>query len=134
MAAATLTKLIHLPDNTDTHGLAFCQTSSGYNMLITNRQTSTLDVIKYDGTILQLGYDMNKNAFDNATVNWYKETRRAGHLEQGETNKLQPDVVVYHDGFLYMAARGPKPVSAVKAQNFLANARPGMFALAIDKT
>ena len=50
---------------------------------------------------------------------------------------LQPDVIYLHqdeggdaaDSVVYMAARGPEPVSAVKAQNFFPDALPGLFKL-----
>merc|ERR1712241_1428407 len=50
----------------------------------------------------------------------------------GQKDKLQPDVAYLHAGYLYMAARGPRPVSAVKKQNYRANAHPGMMVLKID--
>ena len=50
---------------------------------------------------------------------------------------LQPDVIYLDqdeggnaaDSVVYMAARGPEPVSAVKAQNFFPDALPGLFKL-----
>jgi len=137
MATQTLSKVVQLQDNIDTHGLGFCQVPGGdLNLIITNRQTATLDVVRYsDGAILLQGYDMNAQAFDAKDIPWYAESARRS-LTQGSTNKLQPDVMYYDAAthFLYMAARGPAPVSAVKAQNFFVNARPGMYALKINGT
>merc|ERR1712127_175939 len=75
-------------------------------------------------------YDLNENVFDAVQASWHSEGNNRRLSEQ--TDKLQPDVAYYFDGFLYMAARGPKPVSAVKAQNFRENAHPGLMALKID--
>uniref|UniRef100_A0A6T9GR65 Alkaline phosphatase n=1 Tax=Alexandrium catenella TaxID=2925 RepID=A0A6T9GR65_ALECA len=124
MASKALTLLVQLDDSADAHGLQFCKTTGGQlTVLNTNRQTATLDVVDYaTGSFLLRGYDMNANVFDSAS-------HRRLHAQ---TDKLQPDVAYLHDGFLYMAARGPRPVSAVKAQNYYANAHPGMMALKID--
>lgn len=134
MATLTLTLLVQLSDNADAHGLQFCKTSADeMTVLNTNRQTSTLDVIKYsDGTFLLKGYDMNTEVFDKMIMHFSTEGGTASSKTAPLTKKLQPDVAYFHDGFLYMAARGPRPVSAVKAQNFLPNAHPGMMALVID--
>ena len=48
---------------------------------------------------------------------------------------LQPDVIYLHqdgaseDSVLYLAARGPEPISAVKPTNFFPDALPGIFKL-----
>lgn len=101
-----------LPDGADdAHGIAFCKASSSgkYYLLNTNRASATLDVLDYEtGDVVVDSFDLN--AHFGAKV-------------------LQPDVVYYRDGDLYMAARGPEPVSAVKPQNFFQNATPGLFKL-----
>merc|ERR1711860_272232 len=91
------------------------------------------DVINYtDGSFLVTNYDLNAMAFDNVQTAFVPEGSNEQRRLSGHIDKLQPDVAYYHDGFLYMAARGPKPVSAVKEQNFYANAHPGLMALKID--
>ena len=46
---------------------------------------------------------------------------------------LMPDTIYYraYDSALYMAARGPSPVSAVKPENFNPNATAGLFKLSL---
>eukprot|EP00427_Karlodinium_veneficum_P044457 CAMPEP_0169252168 /NCGR_PEP_ID=MMETSP1016-20121227/37909_1 /TAXON_ID=342587 /ORGANISM="Karlodinium micrum, Strain CCMP2283" /LENGTH=460 /DNA_ID=CAMNT_0009333367 /DNA_START=124 /DNA_END=1507 /DNA_ORIENTATION=- len=129
MVDHSLSLLVQLADNTDAHGLQFCTTTSNeLTVISTNRQTATLDVIKYsDGSFLKQGYDLN-NVFDTIPSTFASE----GEARRLNDGKLQPDVIYLHGNMLYMAARGPKPVSAVKAQNFFANAHPGMMALKID--
>jgi len=134
METQKISLLAQLPDNADAHGIQFCQTTGGdWTLINTNRQTSTLDVINYtDGSYLLRDYDINKKVFDNVNASWHSEgeNRRL----RGQKDKLQPDVAYLHAGYLYMAARGPRPVSAVKAQNFRTNAHPGMMALKIDSS
>eukprot|EP00419_Tripos_fusus_P027529 CAMPEP_0172701674 /NCGR_PEP_ID=MMETSP1074-20121228/31801_1 /TAXON_ID=2916 /ORGANISM="Ceratium fusus, Strain PA161109" /LENGTH=626 /DNA_ID=CAMNT_0013523249 /DNA_START=43 /DNA_END=1923 /DNA_ORIENTATION=- len=132
MQAKTLTKLVQLADNGDAHGIQFCKTDGGELTIInTNRQTATLDVVKYsDGSFLLRDYDLNSQAFDAVQVTRQSEPKKRRLSVQQK--KLQPDVVYLHKDYLYMAARGPKPVSAVKAQNFYANAVPGLMALKIN--
>jgi len=135
METQELSLLAQLPDNADAHGIQFCNTTDGdWTVISTNRQTSTLDVINYaDGSYLLRDYDINENVFDSINASWHSEgeNRRLRGL-RGQTDKLQPDVAYLHDGYLYMAARGPRPVSAVKKQNYRVNAHPGMMVLKID--
>lgn len=81
---------------------------------------------------------MNKEVFDGITVNFESDPdlphADAPQLKLQQTKKLQPDVVYYYKDMLYIAARGPKPVSAVKAQNVFENAHPGLMALKIDSS
>ena len=94
-----------------------------------------------DGSYVTKGYDMNAQAFDAVESKFRKEAaggsggRSLNSLDSNndQTMKLQPDVAYYSDGWLYMAARGPKPVSAIKAQNYYDYAHPGVMALKIDK-
>merc|ERR1719219_2044893 len=132
MDAKTITKLVQLPDNADAHGIQFCKTTGGELTVInTNRQTATLDVVKYsDGSFLLRDYDMNSQAFDAVQVT--RKSEGATQRLTAQTKKLQPDVAYLHSGYLYIAARGPKPVSAVKSQNSYPNAVPGMMALKIE--
>jgi hypothetical protein len=140
LAALTISKLVQLEDDVDTHGLQFCtRTLDGVQtVMVTNRATATLDVIKYeDGSFLLQGYDMNKEVFDKLKLSFTTEQDDGKGFNKGKplTQKLQPDVAYLHDNglyILYMAARGPRPVSAVKAFNFRENAHPGMMALIID--
>lgn len=134
MQAKTLTLLSQLPDNSDAHGVQFCETDDGQmTVLNTNRQTSTLDVINYtDGTFLATHYDMNAMVFDLVQAAFLSEGGNEHRRLAGHVDKLQPDVAFYHGEYLYMAARGPRPVSAVKSQNFYENAHPGLMALKID--
>lgn len=138
MASKTLAKLVELRQNVDAHGMQFCTTTGGdLTVINTNRQDATLDVIKYsDGSKLLEGYDLNSQVFNGKTANFSMPPNVRGGaktLSQGQTKKLQPVVVYLESDMLFMAARGPKPVSAVKAQNFFANAHPGAMALKIDK-
>lgn len=117
--------------------VAVCAVSvvSGTVVLSTNRQTATLDVISYDdSSYLLQGYDLNAQAFDGVQADFLSEGAGGGLDHTNQTDKLQPDVAWYDadNGYLYMAARGPRPVSAVKAQNFYNNAHPGVMALKID--
>jgi len=119
--------------------MQFCFASlHNLTVLNTNRQDATLDVIKYsDGSKLLEGYKLNANVFDKKTATFVKDPSAKGGTEdlvQNKTDKLQPDVVFLHDDILFMAARGPKPVSAVKAENYFKNAHPGVMALKINKT
>merc|ERR1719343_1303550 len=74
---------------------------------------------------------MNGLVFDPIQATLYSEGRNR-RLAADQMNKLQPDVAYLHQYVLYMAARGPKPVSAVKPQNVFDNAHPGLMALKID--
>jgi len=137
MSTLTMSLFTQLPDNTDAHGLQFCRTTGGdLRVINTNRQTSTLDVIDYStGALLLEGYDMNAEVFDNIPATWLTEAGKRTSpdiLRQGQKKKLQPDVVYLHNDFLYIAARGPRPISVVKAQNFYENAHPGLMAMKID--
>ena len=102
--------------------LPFCKASAGdFYLVNTNRVSATLDVLNYaTGAIVVDSFDLN------------------GPLAASPDLKvLQPDVIYLHqdeggnaaDSVLYMAARGPEPVSAVKAQNFFPDALPGLFKL-----
>lgn len=138
MQTLTLEKLVELRQNVDAHGMQFCTTTDGdLTVLSTNRQDATLDVVKYaDGSMLLEGYKLNAEVFDKHEATWVKDSYAHGGantVTEGQTDKLQPDVVYLQDDVLFMAARGPKPVSAVKAQNFYKNAHPGAMALKIDK-
>jgi len=137
MANLTMTLLAPLANNTDAHGLQFCQPTSGdLTVINTNRQTATLDVINYGtGEFLLQGYDLNSKVFDSVQAAFMTEPGKrfsTSVLEQGQTMKLQPDVAFLHNHVLYMAARGPKPVSAVKAQNVFDNGHPGVMAVKLD--
>jgi hypothetical protein len=138
MQTMAMSKLVELRQNVDAHGMQFCETSAGdLTVLNTNRQDASLDVIKYsDGSVLLEGYKMNPKAFDGVTASFLKDPTAAGGantLTEAQTDKLQPDVAYLHEDTLFLAARGPKPVSAVKAQNYYKNAHPGAMALKIDK-
>lgn len=109
-----ITKTYALPAGADdAHGIAFCKAASTgtHYLLNTNRASATLDVLDYEtGAVVVDSFDLN--------APFAKKV-------------LQPDVIFYRDGTLYMAARGPEPVSAVKAQNFFADATPGLFKLSL---
>jgi len=113
-----ITKIYDLPAGADdAHGIAFCRAPSTgkYFLVNTNRASATLDVLDYrTGEAVVESYDLN--APFGAKV-------------------LQPDVIYYReaDSALYMAARGPEPVSAVKPQNFFPNATPGVFKLLLTE-
>lgn len=100
-----ITKTYALPAGADdAHGIAFCKAASTgkYYLLNTNRASATLDVLDYEtGAVVVDSFDLNSPF---------------------EKKVLQPDVIFYRNGTLYMAARGPEPVSAVKAQNFFEDA------------
>jgi len=140
MEAKTITLFKKLADNTDVHGLSFCTTTGGELMVInTSRQTATLDVIKYaDASFALQGYKLNGKAFDSVKADFKKDPDvmktgdTKGTMKQGDTNKLQPDMAYLQGTELWMSARGPKPNSAVKEANFMANARPGLAVLQID--
>merc|ERR1712176_1350975 len=93
----SLSLLARLADNVDAHGLQFCTTTSGELTVInTNRQTATLDVIKYsDGSFLKKGFDMNGLVFDPIQATLYSEGRNR-RLAADQMNKLQPDVAYLH--------------------------------------
>eukprot|EP00964_Phaeocystis_antarctica_P047408 scaffold27423_cov64-Phaeocystis_antarctica.AAC.3 len=123
LKSLAITKVYALPTAADdAHGIAFCKASAGdYYLVNTNRASATLDVLNYaTGEIVVDSFDLN------------------GPLAASPDLKvLQPDVIYLHqdeggnaaDSVLYMAARGPEPVSAVKAQNFFPDALPGLFKL-----
>lgn len=46
---------------------------------------------------------------------------------------LQPDVSFYAEGRLWIAGRGSEPVSAVRSDNFLATARPGLYSISMGE-
>lgn len=111
LQALTMTLVTQLDNAIDAHGLQFCTTTGNdLRILSTNRQTATLDVIKYsDGSYVTQAYDLNTQVFDKIQSTFgTAPTRR-------ETAKLQPDVAYFQDNMLYMAARGPKPVRFVAA-------------------
>lgn len=113
-----ITKIYSLPSGADdVHGIAFCRAPSTgkYYLINTNRASATLDVLHYStGDVIVESYDLN--AHFGAKI-------------------LQPDVIYYRDAdsTLYMTARGPKPVSAVKPQNFFPDATPGLFKLKLSE-
>lgn len=113
-----ITKIYSLPSGADdAHGIAFCRAPSTgkYYLINTNRASATLDVLHYStGDVIVESYDLN--AHFGAKI-------------------LQPDVIYYRDAdsTLYMTARGPKPVSAVKPQNFFPDATPGLFKLKLSE-
>lgn len=113
MEAKAVTKTYLLPPGADdTHGVQFCSNSTGdFHLVITNRASSTLDV---------LDYATGKAVVSNFDLNPGRKT-------------LQPDVAYLAGDTLFMAARGPKPVSAVKAQNFLPDATAGVFFLGLTE-
>jgi hypothetical protein len=138
MQTLELSKLVELRQNVDAHGMQFCTTTAGdLTVLSTNRQDASLDVIKYaDGSVLLEGYKMNPEVFDKMEAKFVKAPDAKGGAEtlsEAQTDKLQPDVAYLEGDHLFLAARGPKPVSAVKAQNYYVNAHPGAMALKIDK-
>jgi len=139
MQTLELSKVVELRQNIDAHGMQFCEPTSGdLTVLNTNRQDATLDVIKYDdGAVLLEGYKLNTEVFDKMDAKFLRAPdAKGGEMTMTETrvtDKLQPDVAYLHGEHLFLAARGPKPVSAVKAQNYYKNAHPGAMALKIDK-
>lgn len=113
MKAKAVTQTYLLPEGSDdTHGMQFCKNTEGsYFLITTNRASATLDVLDYTtGAAVVSGFDLNP----------------------GE-QVLQPDVVYYKDNTLFLGARGPEPVSAVKAQNFMPDATPGVFYLGLTE-
>merc|ERR1719282_1313575 len=100
----------------DAHGLQFCKNTVG-NLLVvnTNRVSATIDVLTATGIPLVEEIDLN-DLIPPAV--------------DGGKAILQPDVI-YLDGAsntLYVAGRGPKPVSAVKPANFNPDAVAGLYA------
>jgi hypothetical protein len=96
----------------DSHGMAFCEASSGTLYAInSNRVSATLDIISMsDYSFVLQDFDLTD----------------AGRLG------LQPDYVVYKEGKLYIAGRGPKPISAVAKENFNPNAVAGLYTVSIE--
>eukprot|EP00327_Prymnesium_parvum_P017894 CAMPEP_0113245144 /NCGR_PEP_ID=MMETSP0008_2-20120614/8779_1 /TAXON_ID=97485 /ORGANISM="Prymnesium parvum" /LENGTH=477 /DNA_ID=CAMNT_0000092811 /DNA_START=67 /DNA_END=1500 /DNA_ORIENTATION=- /assembly_acc=CAM_ASM_000153 len=96
----------------DAHGVQFCTEANGELYLInTNRVSATLDIFNYATTQRVVSdFDLNRGLAEPV---------------------LQPDVIWFDQSArkLYLSARGPAPVSAVKPQNFLTTATPGMFSL-----
>lgn len=89
-----------LPDGADdAHSVQFCKGEEDkYFLINTNRVSATLDVLDYEtGDIIVENFDLNSPF---------------------EQQLLQPDVGYLAGQKLFLAARGPAPVSAVKAQNF----------------
>merc|ERR1712166_1153658 len=113
MEKLQVVQTINLPVGADdAHGIQFCKNSDesanfndDYFLLNTNRASATLDVLSYTtGVAVIPEFDLNA-AFDIPA--------------------LQPDVAFFKNNMLFMGARGPEPVSAVKPQNFNADATPG---------
>lgn len=49
----------------------------------------------------------------------------------GSADVLQPDVMAYSNGTVYLVGRGPSPVSAVLDFNFVSSAVPGLYTFAL---
>jgi len=122
LASLKIEKTYELPTGADdAHGLAFCTSSTdGKEYLVnTNRVSATLDILDYaTGEVVVNEFDLNANLPDHVS---------------GGKKVLQPDVIYLDQSSnrLYIAARGPAPLSAVKAQNFFEDATPGMFSFTI---
>lgn len=137
MATQTIEHTMQLQDNADAHGIAYCKrdVDDELAVIVTMRQTATINVLNADDGFSYLeDYDLNGNIFDALNIAWYDESRHQGNrgLSPYEDHKLMPDLVFLHEDWLYITARGPVPVSAVKEQYFYHNAHPGMFAMKID--
>mmetsp|Transcript_12017 Transcript_12017/g.38325 ORF Transcript_12017/g.38325 Transcript_12017/m.38325 type:complete len:402 (+) Transcript_12017:54-1259(+) len=116
-----ITKTYNLPAAAnDAHGIAFCKANSTgkFFLLNTNRVSATLDVLDYQtGELVVDSYNLNDRFMSG----------------DERMKMLMPDTIYYraYDSALYMAARGPSPVSAVKPENFNPNATAGLFKLSL---
>ena len=105
----------------DAHGLQFCARESDGKLFVvnTNRVSATLDVLDAETGEVVVG-EVDLNALIPDAVD-------------GGKMILQPDVIYHAEEtkMLYVAGRGPNPVSAVKAANFNPDAIAGLYAFAV---
>jgi len=95
----------------DSHGLAYCEAADGTTYALTvNRISSTLDIFSLKD------YSFAVRDFD---------------LTNGGKLGLQPDLVSFKSGKLYITGRGPKPVSAVAQGNFNPKAVAGLYTVSV---
>jgi len=127
LAAKKVAGVFELPAAADdAHGLQFCAAADGRLFLVnTNRGSTakppTLDVLDAATGAVVVG-DLLLNGLVPEAVD-------------GGRDILQPDVT-YHDDAakrLYVAGRGPEPVSAVKAGNFNPDAVAGLYVFSLSE-
>ncbi|KAJ1451986.1 hypothetical protein M885DRAFT_620291 [Pelagophyceae sp. CCMP2097] len=106
----------------DAHGLQFCTSEVDQKVFLinTNRVSATLDILEFEtGAVVLNEFDLNAGI--------------PSVISSGK-RVLQPDVIYFDQTVhrLFIAARGPEPLSAVKAQNFFEDATPGLFSFTIS--
>lgn len=126
---ATVTRKFNLSANVnDAHGLAFCRHEGHSYLLSTGRVSATADVVNYtSGDLVVQDFDLNAMLDGHFAANdgtCYPPPEGA--------RQFQPDVLAQVGNVLYQPSRGRRPFTAVRAENRLPHAAPGLYSYRVS--